>query len=745
MADSPDRDIVAQDAPSGGGGGPAAWLRIVLKYFWVILLVSAVVIVGGLRWMKQQPREYRAVAQVLVDTNVQQLLEGVDPIVNPVGNNYWANREFLQTQLRILTSRSIAGEVAEELNLAADDAFLALDHIEDPAERNRVRESIDVGRRVQSSLTVDVVPDSHILSVTVITRSAQASADIANAVTRTYRERHLLRQAESIDGAASWLQDQYQLLRQRLEGAEDGLVAYRRTHGILAVTLQENVSLLTSMQTLAGQLEHARIEADRLQAVVQQINRAVEAGDITTVSIDAIVDNPLIQSLKEELIQLDIRWLERSAELMPTHPDMVALQNQRDLVRETLLREIDAILNTWQQRYRSSREMERNLAARLRTIEEQVQRLGEHEVVYNRMRREAESLRDLFGVVERRLQEVDLTRSSQFSNVEILEPAHVPTVPWNPERWTQLGILVLLGLALGAAAAFGLDALDNTVKSKEELERFWGLPFLGFLPSMQTQRGRRGTSRGPARFQKWNPDTFVHDFPRSTLAEACRTIRTNLLFLDAERPLRRLLVTSAGPREGKTTSTSNLGIILAQSGARILLIDTDLRRPRLHRTHDLQADVGLTSVLLGEATLDEAIQATQVPNLFILPSGPIPTNPTELMLTERFQEVLAELDQRFDRLVLDSPPVAPVTDAVVLTRFVDGILLVVSAGQTRREILERSLDRLRGVRANIVGVVLNRSDGSRGGYGYYGSGYYYRASTYYGDDPAPPGSAPART
>jgi capsular exopolysaccharide synthesis family protein len=207
------------------------------------------------------------------------------------------------------------------------------------------------------------------------------------------------------------------------------------------------------------------------------------------------------------------------------------------------------------------------------------------------------------------------------------------------------------------------------------------------------------------------------------------------MFLGAERPLRRLLVTSPGPREGKTTATSNIGIVLAQSGLRVLLIDADMRRPRLHETFGVSTAIGLSSVLMGESTPAGAIQTTPLENLSIMSSKPIPPNPTELMHTERFKQVMVELEGMFDCLVFDSPPVTPVTDATLLSRSVDGVVLIVRANKTRRENLHRTLDSLRTVRANIFGVVLNDLDVTRRQYGYYGSTYYYRkANTYYGDD-----------
>lgn len=405
------------------------------------------------------------------------------------------------------------------------------------------------------------------------------------------------------------------------------------------------------------------------------------------------------------------------------------------MLQRSLEREIRAILQVWQTRYVNARSVETSLRTRLAQVEAEVQQLGEHEVNYNRLLREADGNRELFDMIQRRLKEVDLTRNAQYNNVEVLEPAIASGSPFNPRSASDLALVALVALALGVGAAFALESLDSSIRSKEELERDFGLVSLGLIPAMRPEPSRKRTSRGPARGQTWTPNTYSFDFPKSSVAESCRSIRTNLMFLGAERPLRRLLVTSPGPREGKTTATSNIGIVLAQSGLRVLLIDADMRRPRLHETFGVSTSIGLSSVLMGESTPAGAIQTTPLDNLSIMSSGPIPPNPTELMHTERFKQVMVELEGMFDCLVFDSPPVTPVTDATLLSRSVDGVVLIVRANKTRRENLHRTLDSLRTVRANIFGVVLNDLDVTRRQYGYYGSTYYYRkANTYYGDD-----------
>jgi len=733
-------EVTEQESGGADGGVPIRELvDVVVKRLWVSVLVFALVMGAAYVYMDRQPVEYQAVAQLIIETDTPQILGGVEP-VEQLGSSYWAIRDYLSTQYRILGSRSLANEVAERLALDTDLAFLRLDGIDDPEALRAALESVHAGARVHQAVSIQPVQDSQVVRIVAITPTAESAQAISNMVAEVYIQRNQERRTESIEGAATWLERQVETMGDELNEAEVALVRYRQDNGILAVTLQDNLSLLARMQALSGQLAEARRETDRLRTTVAQIARVREEGDVVNASISAVVDNALIQSLKNQIVNIQVQRVSLSAHYLDGHPEMRALAEQEALIQRRLEREANTILMSYQDRYETALDLETRLARRLAETEREVQALGTHEVLYNRMLREAEATRDLYTMAERRLKEVEIARNSQHNNVHLLEPAPLPRSPYAPGRSSTGMIAIALALLLALAAPFGLEALDNTIKSKEFLERKYGLVFIGMVPRIKPTLTAQASPRGPMRGQAWSADRYVHEFPKSNVAESCRSVRTNLMFLGTERPLNRLLITSAGPREGKTTTTSNIGIVMAQSGARVLLVDTDMRRPRLHKAFDISPRVGLSSLLLGEADAETAIVETEVPNLHILPSGPVPPNPTELMHTERFKEVLADLSARYDRVIFDSPPVVPVTDATVLSAFVDGVLLVVQAGGTRKELLGRALEQLRGVQANIVGVVLNDVDITKRNSSYYYGYYYYRQQDdYYGEpeeDPA---------
>ena len=272
----------------------------------------------------------------------------------------------------------------------------------------------------------------------------------------------------------------------------------------------------------------------------------------------------------------------------------------------------------------------------------------------------------------------------------------------------------MLGLLGGLGLVFFFEYIDNTIKNQEDVESVVRLPFLGVIPSFKGDENEVASS-----------DLFVHEFPKSSVTESCRVIRTNITYSSPDRRIKRLLITSASPQEGKSTAAVNLGIIFAQGDKKVLIVDTDMRRPRIHKAFGISSGrPGLTNLIMGESTMDEVIADTGIPGVSVIPCGPIPPQPAELLGARHMEELAAELDARFDWVIFDSPPVVAVTDAVVLSRMVDGVILVVKAGKTTRDLVLKAKRQLTDVGAPILGTVLNDFDMKAGGYRYY---YYYHS------------------
>jgi capsular exopolysaccharide synthesis family protein len=301
-------------------------------------------------------------------------------------------------------------------------------------------------------------------------------------------------------------------------------------------------------------------------------------------------------------------------------------------------------------------------------------------------------------MVLKRLKETELSSMLRTSNARILDAARPSFAPLRPNVRNNLVLGLLLGLAAGIGCALLLEQLDNTVKSQADVEERVGAPFLGLIPRIELDNKESGQA---------DVDLFVFRNPKSTVAEACRAIRTNLLFMSPDRPLRTMLITSSGPREGKSAAAIATGIAMAQSGSRVLLVDTDMRRPRLHRAFGVPNDRGVSTILVGDSKLEEVVKSTQIPGLFLIPSGPVPPNPAEMFHTQAFRDFVGGVSSQFDRIIFDSPPVNAVADPVVLATHVDGTLLVIRAALTNKALARRVVRVLTDVKARIFGAVLN--------------------------------------
>ncbi len=360
--------------------------------------------------------------------------------------------------------------------------------------------------------------------------------------------------------------------------------------------------------------------------------------------------------------------------------------------------------------------------------------LSKIEVEYKPLQRSAEQEDKMYGIIAARQKEIDITGPMKTNNVRVLERAIVPGVPVRPKPVQNLLLGLMIGLGTGIGLAFAIEALDNTLKTQQDVEQFLGTPVLGLVPVIGASPGAEAVQQGDNLRER---DLGVFLDPKSVAAECCRSIRTNILFMSPDRPLKTMVVTSPSPQEGKTTTAINLGVTMAEAGGRVLIVDTDMRRPRLHRSFGVPNQTGISTVIVGKATLEEAIKHTDVPNLDVLPCGPVPPNPSELLHTDRFGVVLADLAKLYDRIILDSPPTSAVTDPAVLGNLADGVVLVIKAGETTREAAMHARRQLATAKARLFGVVVNAIDFSNPAYGYeYYYRNYYRYGYTYGNAPA---------
>ncbi|MCA9532647.1 MAG: polysaccharide biosynthesis tyrosine autokinase [Myxococcales bacterium] len=709
-----------QDTAEAGGRrfDPREAVRVVVRFGWIAVVLAVLGGVGGAVWTSRQPRIYSATATLEYEPNPPRPLgRGVEDVADPFGN-FWASREFFDTQNRVIASRNVLDRVVQQLALHQDAGFHG--HTGEAAENFEGSSIESTAALLASRLAVEPVPSTRLVNVVVKDGDPERAASIANAIAAAYIEKTLEDRMRSTVTALEWLDGQLTALRSDLEASENALYEFKREHDVLSLSLEENQNVIAhEILAFSEALTTARTRRIELAARAERLRRALSM-DPLEAPLSGLTNVEAIAALRSALVAKLAERERLSVRYGDNHPDMVALNAEIRMQQEQLVREMRSVINGTEGEFEEARRVEGGLRAAVNEAHSDGLDLNLREIEYQRLNRERENKAEIYQLVLQRTTETDLTRMLQVTHAHVLDRALPPTAPISPVLMTNLGGGSAAGLVLGLAVIALLLRLDRRLKSVEDVEAL-GLKVVGILPRLPEMD---------------LPELSSHHRPTSAAAECARTIRTNLTFMNAARPSRCFVITSASPREGKTTIACNIAIALAHSSKSVLLIDTDLRRPRAHKPFGIANKVGVTSVILGETTLAEAVAHTEVDGLHLLPSGPVPPNPSELLHTPAFQALRDAAMAAYEWVIFDSPPVGAVTDSAVIAPQVDGVMLVVRAQQTTRESVEAALRQMRAVDAVMIGCVVNDVDVNSRTYGY-GYHQYYRSESYaYTADPA---------
>jgi len=691
-----------------------------LRKRWRIIALTMILVSGGaFLWTYRAPKIYSASCTIIIDPSAPRVFNNnVSEVVEMGSGSYWADLQFYQTQYKIIASKEIAQKVVERLGLGADVDY-PVPHAGVPGQ---VR---DVTGAVMGQMSVKPVKDSRLAMITVEDRQPERAAQIANAIANAYIENNLEYKLEGTNAASTFLGDQVVSVGEKLKRAEMAVYEYRRKHQLLDTSLDARQSLISqNVQTFTEKLAELRLKKLELESSRKAIVAARDNVDAQE-SLPDVRENPVVQQLRVAYVELSKKLAELETTYGEKHPKIEALKSELTKVRQEYVDEINKLLKSNENRYLILEDNELALTKMLNTEKHDAIELSKLEVEYRPLVREADDTLNLYKLITQRQKETGLSGLVRANNVRIMDQAVPNPSPVKPRPIANLALALTIGLMLGVAAAVGAEALDNTIKSQEEVETVLGVPVLGMLPII----GDRTVGKASAEEQKERDLSVFHDL-RSAAAEACRSIRTNLMFLSPDHPLKTFLVTSPGPEEGKTTTAINLAITMAQAGGRVLLVDTDLRRPRIHRAFGMKNTLGISSAVVGDKTLDEVVFQSVVPNLDICPCGPIPPNPAELLHTRRFKDLMAEFGRRYDRIIFDSPPTSAVTDPVIVGNLADGVVLVVRAGHTTREAALFARRQLDDAKARLLGCIVNQVNPSDPYYNYYYRSYQYGG--YYG-------------
>lgn len=727
---------VAADNSSDLNFDPRMYWRTILRRRWVI--VGVFLTVAGLfaAYTFRLPKIYSAAATIIIDMSSPKVLGAgqVQDVVDSAPGSYWFSKEYYETQYNVLRSRAVAARVAQRVLTQRDDEFLGKDQ-NLPGEawanglkalgalRERVKNASDPSSVFLGRVRIEPVKESRVAKLAIDDEDPVLAAALANAFAQSYMDHNVASKSTTTTEATESLELRLPDLESKVQLAADALDEFKRKHDIVSPTYDDRVKMVTGrMLRLNEELTNAIVAKAQLKARNDAIAAMKTAAGVDDVARGALVPEsyaPIIQQLRIRYFDIRNDCDELEQRMLAQNPKLQACHAKLKNAWMALQAEVDTVLRRAQADYNNVAQTEKNLSKELNETKAEAQLVSTFEPEYLKLKRAHETNVRLYEVALKSLKETGLSGTTRMSNVNWLDQARPILSPTKPNVRLNVLLGALAGLILGFALAFMVEFLDNTVTSQEHIEERLGLTFLGILPSIGSEKV--GSAPGP--------ELVCYEQPKSAVAECCRAIRTNLLFMSPDRPLKSILVTSAGPRDGKTTTAASLAITMVESGSKVLLVDADLRRPRVHSVFKVSNGAGLSSLIVGEGKLADTVKSSGVPNLDLLTCGPVPPNPAELLHTEKFRELLAEMGKRYDRVIIDSPPVGAVADAVVVSTLVDGTVMVLKAGNTSRDMARRTVRSLTDVNARIFGAVLNDlnlEDRHAGGYYYYTKyGYYY--------------------
>jgi capsular exopolysaccharide synthesis family protein len=695
------------------------YLLILRKHQWLILsFMLAVVTIVSIGTFRMQP-VYVATTRIEIDPENTNILpfQGAAGYENTDGDNY------IETQSKILTSETLALQTIRSGVLSGQPAFsgyAASDAVISGSLANQ-RRPPELGAFL-GGLSVKRVPNSRLMDISFESTSPETAAQVVNAHISNFIEQNFRSRYQATTKASSWLADQLNELKIKVEQSEDARIEYERQNQIWAVDDKQNFTT-QRLAELNRELTDAQSERMKRQALFE----FAQTGEADVVP--QVRENLIVAELFRKREDLRGQYEDSLNQYGPNWPKVQRIQSQIKDLDESIQREKKAVVARLESDYREARQRETLLTQALDEQKGLANRMAERMVQYNILKREAETNKALYDGLLTKLKEAGISQGLRSTNIRVVDPAMIPPYPARPAKARNIAMAFLIGLVGGIGLALIREYMDNTVKSPDDVEHLVGLPSLAVVPAfIETNgNGRPGALlRASSNGNEKRIELVAQHLPKSAMSEAFRALRTALLLSQASRPPQVILVTSALPREGKTTAAANLAVTLAQLGDRTLLIDADLRKPGIGRLLNMAGGqyAGLSSYLAGASTLDlVTVPHPAIPNLAAIPTGPLPPNPADLLSSHRLADAITELRSKYKFIVIDSPPIMAATDAVILSVQTDGVLLVVRSGETPKEAFSRTRDLLLSVKCHLLGVVLNAVDSSAPDY-YYSYRYY---------------------
>jgi capsular exopolysaccharide synthesis family protein len=587
---------------------------------------------------------------------------------------------------------------------------------EDAVEKT-IPEELDIPRTkaqmladiIKQSISVTPVENSRILQIGYLSDNPALSMKVADAVAQAFIDVLVDMQMEVSGYSINWMSQKAEIQRKKLEESEQELQNYKKQQDIVTIEDKETV-LPERLADLSKNMTVSETRRKELLAVYNQVKN-VRREQLET--IPAVAANVSLESINQKIIAADQKISELSKKYGPKHPKMITAKNELDSLKNKKYSELEKVVETIRNEYLLAEENERSLKGLVDQTRFEAERFGDKAIQLGMLQRKVDTNRFLYDALVKKMKERDITERNQAVNVWIIEKAELPKIPAKPNKKRNILLGIVLGLFGGIGLAFFFEYLDNTVKTPEDVEEKYNIAVIGTIDLIKDKK-------------QTVVQTVMND-ASSLIAESFKGMRTAVLLSSADDPPKILLVSSFTPGEGKSSVSASLAMSLAHAGKKVLLIDADMRRPVQHKNFNIENSSGLSSFLAGVTAENEIGVENPVENLYLITSGPIPPNPSELLSSKKLKDLLSNVSVDYDMIIIDTPPLASVTDPVILSKLVDGVILVTWAGKTTYEMLGKGLKQLREVDAPLIGVVLNRFNAKKSGY-YYNYGDYYYSS-----------------
>jgi succinoglycan biosynthesis transport protein ExoP len=739
-----------------GGFNIGEYWRIVRKSRWIIISLVVVITTIVTIAAYKVDDQYVASAQIQIeDPNRNNILAKEGLYIDLQGNE-----RYYKTQLRLLQSADLARRVTLELDLEHNPNFLShkpqtlpsaivslvrpqpgappieptltgpklLVDMNQPLDGATIQRLVPYASVVLGGLNVEEIPTTQLVTISFQHHDPVIAAKVANSVAENFVKDNLNKRVDSKATASDFVQRRVAELQAQIRAGEERLLNYARSHEILSLDAEQNPTV-ERLSELNNQVLKAEAEVQALQATREAMKQAgmtdVMRWPIAQRDEGAAEVSRALSVLKQRRLELSQKYTDEYPEVKKVDGQIAQLEGDLTSAKKRLAAEAEA-------EYQAAVIREKGLRALFAEQRGEVMQQNEAAISYRMLQQEVETNTTFLNTLLERQKGIDVSAASEVNNVTLKDRALAPGDPIGPDRSRWILVAFVASLVGGVGLAFGREYLDQTIRSLDDIERYARLPSLGVIPALNagiTKRTRRDLATQQASNGDGSTGLVKTLEAKSAAAEAYRHLRTSVLLSSAGHPGKLLLVTSSQPREGKTTTAVNTAISLAQTGASVVVVDCDMRKPRVHHLLNVKNRDGISLYLTGQnEDLASLIQPHQIANLSVLPCGPVPPNPAELLGSDQMRKLLDELSEQFDHVMIDTPPVISFADAVILSTMVDGVILVVRGGSTNKGVLLRTRQILGDVGAQIYGVVLNDADMK------YRESYYYNYKTYNSQD-----------